>query len=126
VSASANLQAGLFADSAIEAAPAFSGSSDSPGRFKIFLMVARMRRMGMGAGGLTSIEQTALRDLAWHWEDAYERFTVTDGVWQASPVGEPGRVITAESAQELREKIRADYGEHNVSLATVRGERMST
>jgi hypothetical protein len=75
---------------------------------------------------LPSSDQSALSDLAWHWEGAYERFAVTGGVWQASPTSEPGRVITAATARELREKLRADYADLKVSLSAIRGERMST
>jgi hypothetical protein len=36
-------------------------------------------------------DQSALSDLAWHREGAYERFAVTGGVWQASlPVSQAG------------------------------------
>jgi hypothetical protein len=80
----------------------------------------------MDEARLSASEQSALSDLAWHWEGAYERFAVADGVWQASPANEPGRVITARTAWELREKLRADYADRQVSLAAIRGERMST
>ena len=74
---------------------------------------------------LTPDEEADLRDLSWHWEGAYG-FKVTDGVWSATPLANPSAVLTAESAHELRELVRRDYGERQVSLAAVRGERMST
>jgi len=80
----------------------------------------------MGAGGLTSGDQAGLEDLASHWDEEYQGFTVTDGVFQASPIREPGRVITAASTLELAEKIRADFSTYKVNLAAIRGERMST
>ena len=74
---------------------------------------------------LTREEEADLRDLSWHWDEAYS-FRVTDGVWTATPFSDPAAILTAGSARELRELVRRDYGERQVSLAAVRGERMST
>lgn len=74
---------------------------------------------------LTPDEEADLRDLSWHWDGAYA-FRVTEGVWTATPLIDPSAVLTADSAYELREMVRRDYGERQVSLGTVRGERMST
>ena len=74
---------------------------------------------------LTPDEESDLRDLSWHWDGAYT-FRVTDGLWTASPLTDPSAVLTADSACELRELVRRDYGERQISLAAVRGERMST
>jgi len=53
-------------------------------------------------------DQTALNDLNWHWDTAYN--IAYDGeTWSASPLTEPTAVLIAESAEELRELIRADY-----------------
>jgi hypothetical protein len=76
---------------------------------------------------LTRSEQSSLTQLSWHWEGGYENFTVTDdGTWQASPVGEPGTVLTARSAEELREKIRDDYPSRQARRKADLHERMST
>ncbi len=57
---------------------------------------------------LTREEQTDLLDLTWHWDTAY-RFEVIDSVWRAIPADEPASVLAADTAAELREKVRADY-----------------
>lgn len=76
---------------------------------------------------LTASEQSSLTQLSWHWEGAYENFTVTaDGTWQASPADDPGQVLTAGSAEQLREKIRADYPGRQARTRSTLHERMST
>jgi hypothetical protein len=81
----------------------------------------------MNGWKLTPSEQSTLTQLSWHWEGGYENFTVTgDGIWQASPVGEPATVLTAGSAEELREKIRADYAGRQARRNAGLHERMST
>lgn len=53
-------------------------------------------------------DQSALNDLNWHWDTAYN--ISFDGVtWSASPLTQPTAVLTAESAPELRQQIREDY-----------------
>jgi nitroimidazol reductase NimA-like FMN-containing flavoprotein (pyridoxamine 5'-phosphate oxidase superfamily) len=77
---------------------------------------------------LSNEEEADLRDLAWHWEDAYE-FRVVDGVWQAIPAGDPAGLLTADAAWELREKVRADYAAHKAAAQSTQAhlqERMST
>jgi hypothetical protein len=54
--------------------------------------------------------QTTLTDLRWHWEDAY-RIDYADGLWAASPLSNVTEMITADTAMELRTKIRYDYAE---------------
>jgi hypothetical protein len=57
-------------------------------------------------------DQSALNDLNWHWDTAYN--IAFDGeTWSASPLTEPAAVLTAESAEELRELIRADYHQND-------------
>jgi hypothetical protein len=76
---------------------------------------------------LSREDETSLIDLSWHWADAY-CFDVTDGVWKAVPAGDPAGPLTAASAWELRELVRADYAERQ-SATGVTGylpERMST
>jgi hypothetical protein len=77
---------------------------------------------------LSPEEQADLIDLTWHWETAYS-FKVVDSEWQAIPAGDPAEVLTADSAWELREKVRADYAVRQSSAQPTLGylqERMST
>ena len=77
---------------------------------------------------LSKEEQSDLLDLTWHWESAYE-FRVVDGVWQATPAGDPVGMLTADSAWELREKVRADYAARQCAARKAQEyleERMST
>jgi len=59
---------------------------------------------------LSPSDESSLRDLAFHWEDAYA-FAIFDGVWTARPAGDPAGTLTADSAHELRELVRRDYAE---------------
>ena len=74
---------------------------------------------------LTKEDESSLLDLAWHWESAYA-FSVVEGVWQAVPVVAPSVVITADTAEELREKVRQDYTSRRGTPGPGLGERMST
>jgi hypothetical protein len=74
---------------------------------------------------LSKEDQSALLDLTWHWESAYT-FCVTDGIWQAVPAVDPSAVLTADTAHELRAKVRQDYTSRQARLGPIRGERMST
>jgi len=74
---------------------------------------------------LSKEDQSSLLDLTWHWESAYA-FSVVEGVWQAVPAIEPSAVLTADTAEELREKVRQDYASRQALLKPIRGERMST
>jgi hypothetical protein len=59
---------------------------------------------------LDAWQERELRDLAWHWSEAYE-ISVVDDTWTAVPLVEPATVLTADSAQELRELVRIDYAD---------------
>jgi hypothetical protein len=76
------------------------------------------------AAMLSPEEQADLLDLTWHWETAYS-FKVVDGVWQAIPAGDTAGVLTAESACQLREKVRADYAARRPPQGYLQ-DRMST
>jgi hypothetical protein len=56
---------------------------------------------------LSKEDQSSLLDMAWHWEAAYT-FSVIEGVWQAVPAADPSAVLTADTAEELRQKVRQD------------------
>jgi hypothetical protein len=73
---------------------------------------------------LSKEDQSSLLDLTWHWESAYA-FSVVEGVWQAVPAVDPSPVLTADTADELREKVRQDYACRQARLSPIRGERMS-
>jgi nitroimidazol reductase NimA-like FMN-containing flavoprotein (pyridoxamine 5'-phosphate oxidase superfamily) len=74
---------------------------------------------------LSKEDQSSLLNLTWHWDSAYA-FSVVDGEWQAVPATEPSAVLTAETAEELREKVREDYACRQARLKPIGGERMST
>jgi hypothetical protein len=74
---------------------------------------------------LSKEDQSSLLDMAWHWEGAYS-FTVDEGEWRAVPASDRSAVLSAVSADELREKVRHDYASRQASLTAIRGERMST
>ncbi len=57
---------------------------------------------------LSREEQDDVAGLSWNWENAYE-FKIEDGVWVAISVADPATVLTADSADELRLLVRADY-----------------
>jgi hypothetical protein len=73
---------------------------------------------------LSKEDQSSLLDMAWHWEAAYT-FSVIEGVWQAVPAVEPSAALTADTAEELREKVRLDYASRQAKQRPIRGERMS-
>lgn len=74
---------------------------------------------------LSKEDQSSLLDLAWHWDSAYT-FSVIDGIWQAVPAIDPSALLTADTAEELREKVRHDYDSRQASPRPIRGEPMST
>jgi hypothetical protein len=78
---------------------------------------------------LTREERSDLLNLMFHWDTAY-RFEVIGGVWRAIPADDPAGVLTADSACDLRELVRADYQNRKRYSATAdpgyRQERMST
>lgn len=53
-------------------------------------------------------QQHDLLDLHWHWGSAYD-VAVVDGTWSARYRGTDDE-LTAGTATELRQAIRADYG----------------
>lgn len=73
------------------------------------------------------IQKSAMASLRWNWGSAYHAFGVTaDGRCHASPRGEPTEIITADSPQQLRDKIHTDYAARRVRAPVVLRERMST
>jgi hypothetical protein len=58
---------------------------------------------------LTSEDATALFHLRCLWDSAYA-ISLTDDIWVARRRDNPTRVITADTAPELRWLLRADYG----------------
>ncbi len=59
---------------------------------------------------LSRENQTSPIELSLHWEGAYS-FKVTDGRWKAVPAEDPTTALTANSAWELGELVRADYAD---------------
>ena len=59
---------------------------------------------------LDSDTQSTLKDLRWHWDDAY-KINCREGAWQAVPLSDPLAIISRDSPAELREAIRQDYAE---------------
>jgi hypothetical protein len=57
-------------------------------------------------------DQSALKDLQFHWDTAYN-ITFDGDTWSAAPLCDAATVLTAESASELRELMRRDYQEHD-------------
>jgi hypothetical protein len=74
---------------------------------------------------LTPEEELDLTGIRWHWETAYS-VELDDGVWTAVPHVEPATVLTADSADELRALIRADYTRRTARPAPLMGERISS
>ena len=80
---------------------------------------------------LSREDQDDLAGLAWNWEGAYD-FKVADGVWVATSLADPATVLTADSADELRRLVRADYfasrraAAGRVPVTDYLTERMST
>ncbi len=58
--------------------------------------------------GMTPSEASELADAAWHWDGAY-MFDFNGEVFRATRVGEPTKILTADSPWELRELVREDY-----------------
>jgi hypothetical protein len=59
---------------------------------------------------LTSEDATALFHLRCLWDGAYA-ISLTDGIWVARRRDNPTRVLTADTAPELRWLLCADYGQ---------------
>jgi hypothetical protein len=59
---------------------------------------------------VTSEDATALLHLRCLWDSAYA-ISLTDGIWAARHRDNPARILTADTAPELRWLLRADYGQ---------------
>ncbi len=80
---------------------------------------------------LSREDEEDLAGLAWNWDGAYT-FNLKDGVWVATSVADPTTVLIADSADELRLLVRADYfaasqtGAGRLPVTDYLSERMST
>jgi len=72
----------------------------------------------MGRGGLDRRrdDQEELADLRWHWDLAYE-IDLSGGTWIARFLGGESS-LEADSADELRGLIRADYASRKAANAS--------
>ncbi len=68
-------------------------------------------------------DEISLIDLSFNWGSAYD-IAVLDGVWSAKSVSHPATVLTADTADDLRHLIRADYA--NASRRAGAGRRPVT
>jgi hypothetical protein len=59
---------------------------------------------------VTSEDATTLFHLRCLWHGTYT-ISVTDGTWAARCTGNPTRILTAESAPQLRWLLRTDYSQ---------------
>ena len=59
---------------------------------------------------MASPERESLVWLQTNWGDYYV-IKFADGVWSADRVSNPAMILTADSARELRDKMRDDYAE---------------
>ena len=59
---------------------------------------------------MTSEDATALFHLRCLWHGAYA-ISMTDGIWVARRRDNPTRILTADTAPELRWLLRADHGQ---------------
>jgi hypothetical protein len=75
---------------------------------------------------LNPADEADLRELARHWE-AYD-FSVCEDAWSARPRQERGALLTADSAAELQDLVRADYRSRHSARRQEPplGDRMST
>ncbi len=74
---------------------------------------------------LTREQELDLTGIRWHWDSAYG-VGLDDGVWTAVPHVAPTTFLTADTADELRALIRADYTQRTAKPVPLLGERMST
>ena len=74
---------------------------------------------------LTHEEQMDLCGLRWHWDTAYS-IGLDDGIWTAVPHLDPAVLITADTADELRAMIRADYTQRTAKPAPLTREQVGT
>jgi hypothetical protein len=63
---------------------------------------------------LDRLRETALTDLHYHWGSAYWIQLVDGETWVASPLVDPATLLSAGTADELRQLIRRDYDERTV------------
>jgi hypothetical protein len=59
---------------------------------------------------VTSEDATGLFHLRCLWHGGYA-ISLTDGIWVARRRDNPTRILTADTAPELRWLLRADYGQ---------------
>jgi hypothetical protein len=59
---------------------------------------------------VTRKDATALSGLRCLWHGAYA-ISVTDGIWVAHRLDNPTRILTADTAPQLRWLLRADHGQ---------------
>jgi hypothetical protein len=57
-------------------------------------------------------DELDLQGIQWNWEGAYFISRSQEGNWLATSAADPSHVITAYTADELRELIRKDYESH--------------
>jgi hypothetical protein len=74
---------------------------------------------------LSQEQELDLTGMAWHWGEVYS-IAMQEGAWRATWKADPQAVLTANSADELRDKIRADYAQRTAKPSPLLGERMST
>ncbi len=75
---------------------------------------------------LSREDQDDLAGMTWHWGGAYQ-IALSEGTWRAIAHADPQAVLTGDSADELRDKIRSDYAQRTGRKPTpLMGERMST
>lgn len=76
---------------------------------------------------LSREQELDLTGIRWHWQTAYTVDLDDDGVWTAVPHVAPSDVLTADTADELRTLIRADYFKRTGTRpAPLLQDRMST
>jgi hypothetical protein len=75
---------------------------------------------------LSREQELDLTGMTWHWGEVYS-IAMQEGIWRATWRADPQAVLTANSADGLRELIRADYLKRTGNRpAPLLGERMST
>jgi hypothetical protein len=58
---------------------------------------------------LSRQDQDDLAGLTWNWSPAYTFALTSGGIWTATAAGNPATVLTADTADDLRRLVRADY-----------------
>jgi hypothetical protein len=62
--------------------------------------------------GISECDRSKLADLGSHWGEAYVLGFDGD-TWSASPFTDPAVILTADTADDLRLRIRDDYGRND-------------